>query len=167
MKKPLGIALALALALVLGLCARRWVVGAVRVAGASMRDTLQAGDVVLITRFDYRSGRTPVRGDVVQCRFPNRADTYIKRVVGLPGESIRFQSGRLSVDGQPVAEDYLSSPTDDWAIDLGDGEYLVLGDNRAESYDSRMADMGPVGQDAFLGRARWILWPLDRLGPVQ
>lgn len=151
----------------LGLCLRRWVAGTVRVAGTSMQDTLLASDVALVTRFDYRNGRGPGRGDVVQCVFPERRDTYIKRVIGLPGEVIRFAGGALTVNGQPVEEPYTSSPTDDFEIRLGDGEYLVLGDNRADSYDSRMADMGPLGADAFLGRVRCILWPPGRIGPVR
>ena len=163
----LKLAVLVAAVLALGLCLRRWVVGTVRVAGASMRQTLMADDVALITRFDYRPDRKPRRGDVVQCTFPGRSDTYIKRVIGLPGEAIRFSEGVLTVDGVPVEEPYVSTLTGDYQIRLGEGEYLVLGDNRAESYDSRMEDMGPVGADAFLGRVRFILWPINRIGPVQ
>ena len=157
----------LAVALALGLCARHFGVSAVRVAGASMRDTLRGGDVALVTRFDYLGDRTPARGDVVECRFPGRSDTYIKRVVGLPGEEIVFSGGMLTVNGQPEIERYVSSPTDDYAILLGEDQYLALGDNRAESYDSRMPDMGPLDADAFLGRVRCVLWPLSRLGGVD
>ena len=163
-----GLAILLVAAVVaLGFGLRRWVACTVRVAGTSMQDTLRASDVALVTRFDYRRGRGPSRGDVVQCVFPGRSDTYIKRVVGLPGETIRFSGGALTVDGQPVEEPYVSTPTEDYELRLGQGEYLVLGDNRAESYDSRMAEMGPVGANAFLGRVRCILWPPERIGPVQ
>ena len=75
--------------------------------------------------------------------------------------------GALTVNGQAVDEDYVSSPTGDYSVALGEGEYLVLGDNRQESYDSRMADMGPVGAEAFEGRVRFIIWPLNRVGPVK
>jgi len=158
--------LALALAAALALCLRQWVCVTVRVAGTSMQDTLQAGDVALVTRFDYR-GHGPRRGDVVQCVFPGRSDTYIKRVIGLPGEAIRFSNGALTVDGQRVEEPYVSSLTGDYEAHLDAGEYLVLGDNRADSYDSRMADMGPLSAEAFLGRVRFILWPPGRIGPVR
>ena len=167
LKPLLKLAILLAAVLALGLCLRHWVAGAVRVAGTSMRDTLLAGDVALVTRFDYRMGRTPRRGEVVQCVFPGRSDTYIKRVIGLPGEDIRFSNGQLTVNGQPVDEPYVSTPTADYEIMLGEDEYLVLGDNRADSYDSRMADMGPLSADAFLGRVRFKVWPPGRIGPVR
>ena len=159
--------LALALAAALGLALRHWGVGLIRVAGSSMSDTLVSGDIVLATRFDYARGGVPSRGDVVECRFPGRADTYVKRVIGVPGDEVVFQNGALALNGRSVAEPYVSSPTEDYAILLGADQYLVLGDNRAESYDSRMPDMGPLGADAFLGRVRWIVWPPNRIGPVE
>ena len=158
--------LALVAVVALGLCARRYVAGTVRVAGASMRDTLCAGDVALVTRPDYRLG-APGRGDVVECRFPGREDTYIKRVVGLPGEGVACFGGALTVDGAVLNEGYVSSFTEDFEVNLGADEYLLLGDNRADSYDSRMADMGPVGAGDILGRVRFVLWPLNRFGPVR
>ena len=167
LKPLLKLTILLAAVLALGLCLRHWVAGAVRVAGTSMRETLLADDVALVTRFDYRAGGTPRRGEVVQCVFPDRSDTYIKRVIGLPGEDVCFSNGQLTVNGQPVDEPYVSTPTADYEIVLGEDEYLVLGDNRSDSYDSRMADMGPVGAEAFLGRARCIIWPLGRIGAVR
>ncbi len=161
------VALAASAVIVLCLCARRWCVGTVRIAGASMEDTLCGGDVVLVTRFDYLGGRAPARGQVVECRFQGRGDTYIKRVIGLPGDEIAFFGGALTVNGSAVPEAYVSSPTEDYSIRLGEDEFLVLGDNRAESYDSRMQDMGPVGGDAFIGRVRLVVWPIGRIGAVR
>ena len=167
MKRFVGPIAALLVCAMLGLAVRLWGVGLVRITGNSMNNTLLSGDIVLVTRFDYRGGRTPHFGDVVECRFPGREDTYIKRVLGLPGDSLTFENGFLTLNGAPVSEPYVSSVTDDYAIDLAEDRYLLLGDNRAESYDSRMEDMGPVTADAFSGRVRCILWPLNRFGGVK
>ena len=165
-RRWLALALAVALAVGAGLALRRFAFGTVRVAGASMEDTLHSGDVVLVTRFDY-AARSPGRGDVVECRFADRSDTYLKRVIGLPGDEVSFVTGQLYVNGEAVEEPYVRSYTDNYAVALGEDEYLVLGDNRAESYDSRMADMGPVHGEDLLGRARWVLWPLGHFGPIR
>lgn len=164
--RALAVVLVVAVAAGAGLLLRRWAFGTVRVAGVSMRETLQNGDVVLVTRLDAAL-HPPCRGDVVECRFPGRADTYVKRVIGLPGERIAFMDGQLTVDGAPVDEPYASSATEDYAVTLGEDEYLALGDNRAESYDGRMDDMGPIHAADILGRARWILYPLGRFGPIH
>lgn len=167
MKRFLKALLILVLFFAAGLAVRIWGFGTVRIAGTSMNNTLINGDVVLVTRFDYAFGGTPERGDIVECEFPDRSDTYIKRVIGLPDESISFDGGALNVNGRPVSEPYVSSETEDFSIRMSNEEYLVLGDNRAQSYDSRAAEMGPIGEDAFLGKVRWILWPLNRFGPVD
>ena len=163
MKRALLAASVILLALALGLALRTWVIGAVRVAGTSMSGTLVSGDVALVLRAPFE----PRRGDVVECRFPGRGDTYIKRVIGLPGETIAFENGGLRVNGVETPEPWTTSPTDDYRIQLGAGEYLVLGDNRLDSYDSRMPDMGPIGPDGILGRVRAILWPPTRWGVVK
>jgi signal peptidase I len=124
------------------------------------------GDLALVMRLDFKRDGVS-RGDVVQCRFPGRGSTYVKRIIGLPGDEIAFTGGKLTVNGAPVDEPYLSSPTDDYAVRLGRDEYLALGDNRAESYDSRMSDIGPIHSADILGRVRLILFPLGRFGPVR
>ena len=167
MRRWIPALLALAVCAALGFAVRLWGVGLARVTGSSMNNTLRDGDIVLVTRFDYRGGRTPERGDVVECRFPGRDGDYIKRVMGLPGDSVAFSQGFLTLNGEPVMEPYVSSVTDDYAVELDDDQYLLLGDNRAESYDSRMSDMGAVGADAFSGRVRAVVWPIMRIGTVK
>jgi len=167
MKRILRMLAVLVLAVLLGLAARCWLFSPVRIAGSSMANTLMSGDVALVTRFDYHSGNAPARGDVVQCRFPGRTGSYVKRIIGLPGETIEVISGMLYADGLPQAEPYVSSRTEDFSLTLGDSEYLVLGDNRKESYDSRASDMGCITGDDLLGRVRFILWPLSRFGTVE
>ena len=167
LRSTLALAAVLAVALTAGFCLRRWGVGVIRVTGTSMERTLRAGDLVLVTRWDYAAGGTPDRGDIVECRFPGRVGQYVKRVVGLPGERIAFRDGQLIVNGRSLSEPYLSSETEDYEVTLGEDEFLALGDNRADSYDSRMPDMGMLETSGLLGRARWVLWPIDRFGPIR
>jgi signal peptidase I len=161
-RRLLGWLLALALAAGLGLFARTYVFTMTRVAGDSMEETLRTGDIALLTRFDYVSD-PPARFNVVQLKFPGRDGKYLKRVIGLPGETVDIISGVVHINGTALNEPYARPSDDDYHVVLGENEYFVLGDNRAESYDSREADMGAVGADAFLGRVRAILWPLNRL----
>ena len=139
---------------------RLFVFHLVRIAGSSMEDTLCSGEIALVTSFDYRFGAKPARGGVVECRFPGRVDTYVKRVIGLPGETVELRVGKTYIDGAAVSEPYVFSIAEDYSISLGENAYLVLGDNRCESYDSRAADMGPIGKEDILGRVRLCVWPL-------
>ena len=126
-----------------------------RIEGSSMESTLSSGDIVLVSRL-YAA---PERFDILECRFPGRSDTYIKRVIGLPGEEIFLSGYSLTINGETMLETYLSSPAEDYSIILGEDEYLVLGDNRAESYDSREEDMGLLRREDFIGKVQLVLWP--------
>ena len=139
---------------------RLFVFHLVRIQGGSMEDTLCSGEIALVTSFDYRFGAKPARGDIVECRFQGRVDTYVKRVIGLPGETVELREGKTYIDGAAVSEPYVFSIAEDYSISLGENAYLVLGDNRCESYDSRAADMGPIGKEDILGRVRLCVWPL-------
>lgn len=166
MKRLFAGLIALALVACLGLWAREHLISTVRIEGSSMENALTSGDVALVLK------RGPLYreiafGDVVECDFPGREGSYVKRVVGLPGDDIRFSNGALTRSGQPVSESYVSSETGDFEISLGEDEVLLLGDNRAQSYDSRAEDMGCPPQEEILGRVCWILWPLSRFGPVR
>lgn len=166
MKRLLAGLIALGLAVGLGLWARAHLVSTVRIEGSSMEDALRSGDVALVLK------RGPLYreiafGDVVECDFPGREGSYVKRVIGLPGDEIAFSDGALIRNGRPASEPYVSSETGDFAISLDEDAVLLLGDNRAESYDSRAEDMGCPSEEEILGRVCWILWPLSRFGPVR
>jgi len=156
---------ALAIALIL----RLLVVSLARIKGSSMLPTLKNGQWALVWRLTYLF-RRPQRFDVVICRFPGRRikrlpflpQSFVKRVVGLPGETLEVIEGVLHVDGKPVAEPFLDPARTRFfrsrpPVTLGPDEYFVMGDNRDNSNDSRR--VGPLKRRAIVGRVVCVLWP--------
>lgn len=162
MKRLVKFILLVALGIALGLLMREYAVGVATVAGDSMQPTLMTGDRVLITRLDYLMD-TPERGDVVQLEIPGRDGEYLKRVVGLPGETVEIIGGVVHINGQALNETYATLSDDDFRVQLGEDEYFVLGDNRPVSYDSREEDFGVISAACFRGRVRAIIWPFERI----
>jgi signal peptidase I len=130
----------------------------VRVDGFSMRPTLQDGEYILVNKLAYKTGE-PHRGDIVVFIFPvDPQEDLIKRVIGLPGESISIHHGTVAVNGIPLAEPYIASPPaydGDWVVP--DGQLYVLGDNRNDSRDSHQWGLLPI--ENVIGRAVLIYWP--------
>lgn len=130
----------------------------VRVDGFSMRPTLQDGEYILINKLAYKTG-APQRGDIVVFVYPaNPQEDLIKRVIGLPGESVSIHNGVVSVNGVPLAEPYIAAApayNGDWRV--ADGELFVLGDNRNDSKDSHSWGLLPI--ENVIGRAVLIYWP--------
>ena len=139
---------------------RIFVFHTVRIEGSSMNNTLKSGDVVLVVNL---FGREPGRGDIVECEFPGRDGTYVKRVVGLPGEFVEISSNDTIINGLILPERYVSSEAEDYSIQLEEDQYLLLGDNRAESYDCRAEDIGPANLSAFKGKVVFSLWPFKSI----
>lgn len=135
----------------------------VKNSGDSMKPAVKDGDVVLVNRMIYDASK-PKRGDVIIFK-PNgneNARSYIKRIIGLPGETIQIKGGEIYIDGEKLEEDYettaIENPgTASEKITLGGDEYFVLGDNRRNSEDSRMADIGNVKRSEIEGKAWFIL----------
>ena len=158
-----------ALWLAAALLVRMFVLEFVRVQGSSMRPALENKEVMLVTRLDYRLG-DPKRFDVVICHYPGRymdrrkwfRQCFVKRVVGLPGETIAIEEGVVVIDGLPLEEPFLEEKRRGRRTmeprTLGDGEYFVMGDNRVSSNDSR--SIGPIGRRAIIGHARLVVWPI-------
>ena len=131
-------------------------------AGDSMSPVLKNGDVVLINRIVY-DARKPKRGEIIAFR-PNgneNAHYCIKRVVGLPGETIQIKDGKIYIDGKVQKKDVYTSDLDfagiaEKKITLGETEYFVLGDNSAGSDDSRLADIGNVKREDIGGKVWFV-----------
>ena len=130
----------------------------VRVDGFSMRPTLQDGEYILVNKLAYKFTE-PMRGDIVVFVFPiNPEEDLIKRIIGLPGDTITVQDGVLSINGVAMNEPYINAPpayNGTWQV--SEGELFVLGDNRNDSRDSHQWGLLPVGN--IIGRAVLIYWP--------
>jgi signal peptidase I len=130
----------------------------VRVDGLSMNPTLQNGEYVLVSRLAYKTG-IPQRGDIIVFSFPlDPKQDLIKRVVGLPGETISIRNNEVLVNGMKLQEPYIAqSPiySGEWTV--GEGQLFVLGDNRNDSKDSHQWGLLPV--ENIIGKALLIYWP--------
>ncbi len=140
------------------------------VQGPSMMETLQDKDRVAATIIDLKING-PQRLDVVICNYPHVTDgSYrVKRVIGLPGETVQVKAGVTYVNGEALDEPYVRHPTsrDFGPYTVPDGHYFVMGDNRAVSKDSTYEDVGALSKDAIVAKARQIVWPLDRFQTIQ
>jgi signal peptidase I len=157
--------LALQLA-VLGLLISAFFMRLPQVSGLSMEPHIRSGEYVLINTFAYRFG-TPARGEIVAFRHEDDTrEVFIKRVVGLPGDRIRIDRGTVYVNGTKLEEPYVKDADDrSFAkIVVPPGSVYVLGDNRANSEDSRT--FGAVSDDRLMGRAVAGVWPPRMLGAL-
>jgi signal peptidase I len=135
-----------------------------QVTGLSMEPHIRSGEYVLINTFAYRLG-VPRRGDIVAFRHESDARAvFIKRVIGLPGDRIRIDRGRVYVNGAKLEEPYVRHADSRSFDEIGVPQFsvYVLGDNRAESEDSRF--FGPVSDAQLIGRAVAGIWPPRMLG---
>ncbi len=135
---------------------------AYQIPAASMSPALIPGDrVIVATR-----GTRPRRGEIWTIAGPN-STTLIKRVIGLPGETIEVRGGQTLIDGRPLPEPYPAAPmtTATPPIRLGPEQYFLMGDSRKTSLDSRA--WGPLHESKFIGRAEQRYWPPGRVGPVR
>jgi signal peptidase I len=154
-------------ALIIVLVVNVFLAQATRVEGQSMEPNLHNNERLIIEKLSYRL-HAPVRGDIVVLRRPNRStEPLIKRVVGLPGETVSVQGGQVLINGAPLQEPYLTQQTwGDMSPRLVPEEHVfVLGDNRSASNDSRSFGMVPF--DDIIGKAWVRYWPPSELGAVK
>ena len=144
---------------------KAFIVTPIKVNGESMYPTLEEGDIMILNKTAYYFNK-PERFDIVVVNMPD--EYLIKRVIGLPGEHIEYKNNTLYVDGKRVKENFKHGVTANFNIEeLGSGTiplntYLVLGDNRENSLDSR--ELGFIREDQLLGRTSLIILPFDRIG---
>jgi signal peptidase I len=146
----------------------------VKVEGTSMQPGLDDNERIFINKFTYKLNLGDVRrGDTVVFWYPkDTTKSYIKRVVGLPGDRIRIDRGQVFVNGAPLNEEYVAERYRDmstWAdgqeVPVPRNEYFVLGDHRNSSSDSRA--WGFVPRENIYGKAVFVYWPLDKMGRVE
>ncbi len=133
------------------------------VEGASMEPNFYQNEYLIIDEISYRFN-DPQRGEVIILKNPQDQRAYfIKRIIGLPGETIAIRDGRVYINDQKLEENYIEHFSSDThnPITLGPDEYFVMGDNRSNSRDSRQ--LGPIPRDLIIGRVWLRGWPIDRI----
>jgi signal peptidase I len=160
----------------IALLVREFFVQSYEIPSESMVHTLEVGDRVLVNKRSYGEGEVPARGDIIvfdrpsvpECVFAEHdPPVLIKRVIGLPGESVSGREGKIYINDQLLDEEWFETSVeskDFEPIQVGEGEILVLGDNRLASKDGTC--FGPVKVDSVVGRAFTRIWPLSRLGSL-
>jgi len=141
----------------------------VRVEGISMMPSLDDQERIFINKFVYRIEAIQ-RGDIIVFRYPrDPVKSFIKRVIGIPGDHIRVDDGRVYLNGKLVAEDYVPRAyQDDHSypeVVVPPDSYYVLGDHRSLSQDSR--DFGPVQSSYIFGKAVFGYWPVEKVGRLR
>ena len=143
------------------------------VVGQSMSETLENGDQILVNRFMYKV-IGPKANDVIVF-LPNgneKSHYYVKRVIGVPGDTVQIKNGRIYVNGTEFTEKVDVASIEDEglaadAVTLGDDEYFVLGDNRNNSEDSRYANIGNIKREYIIGKAWFVISTGDRFGFIK
>lgn len=145
-----------------------------RVVGDSMNPTFRNNDVLLIDKLSYEKGE-PQRFDLIVFSYQYDIKTkYIKRVIGLPGETVEIRDNKILIDDEELVEYYGIYENDGekqlenygpYTLDYD--EFFVLGDNRDHSVDSRSGDVGAVSRDIIIGRAAFRLWPFNDIGSLK
>ena len=142
------------------------------VSGSSMENTLSDGDNLIVDKLTYRFS-DPKRYDIIVFPYQYEDNTYfIKRIIGLPGETVQIVDGTIYINGEVLGESYgrevmKNSGMAADPITLGDDEYFVLGDNRNDSTDSRDPSVGKIKRNQIIGRAWVRIWPLSKIGILR
>lgn len=170
--------LTIAVAVAAALLIRTYLFEPIRVDGESMTDTLQDQELMLVTKPEYIWGQ-PERQDVIICHYPNRKEYFVKRLIGLPGDTVEIRYDRQNhtntvyINGEALAEPYLTPERNDSdnsmaPLTLGEDQYFVMGDNRDNSNDSRNASgVGPLTRSQIVGHVRYVFFPFSKVREID
>jgi len=157
-------------ALAVALLVKTFLLQAFYIPSESMVHTLEVGDRVLVNKLSYDLHDVN-RGDIIVFEKPpgegGQIEDLIKRVVGLPGETIEGRDGQVFIDGEPLDEPYLDEgvvTSDFGPVQIPEGQVFMMGDNRPNSRDSRF--FGPIDQETIVGRAFLRVWPIGSFGSL-
>ncbi len=172
LKEIISTAVYLAVVTIAALLLVKYVGQRTQVIGSSMENTLSDGDNLIVDKITYRF-KDPERFDIIVFPYQYEKDTYyIKRVIGLPGETVQIKDGQILINGEVLEESYgreiiLSPGIAQEQITLSEDEYFVMGDNRNESSDSRVASVGNIKKKDIIGKAWVRIWPLNKIGILK
>ena len=164
-----------AIALLVTLVLKKYVIINADVPTGSMENSIMPGDRLIGNRLAYLK-QGPERGDIVIFEFPdNEEELYVKRVIGLPGETVDIIDGEIYITGDGetmlLEEDYLKETwtvaTGDYHFEIPEDAYLVLGDNRNDSWDARYWSNTYVYREKILGEAVFVYWPFQNIGKLD
>ena len=161
----------IAAAVIIALVLNNFIIANSRVPSGSMENTIMTKSRVIGSRLSYLTD-DPERGDIVIFHYPDDESVYyVKRVIGLPGETVEIVDGKVYINGSdtPLEEPYLPEPMEGsyGPYTVPEGSYFMLGDNRNNSTDGRSPELGVVDERCVLGRALFVLLPFQDIGPVE
>ena len=157
-----------AIAVILAVVIRFFLFQPFYIPSGSMEPTLKPDDRIIVNKFTYRFSQ-PKRGDVMVFKYPRDPKRdFIKRVVGLPGENLEIKDSVVYINKKAVPQPFLDPGLRFGSfgpVDIPDGNYFMMGDNRNNSEDSRV--WGTLPRENIVGKAMFIYWPLSRIGLVK
>ena len=161
--------ISIVLAIVIALSLRFFVFEFIRVDGESMEPTLLDEEYVFMQKVSYYF-REPQPGDIVICKFPNRTDTFVKRVVAVEGDVVSITDGILYINGETNYDFYDKNIGMDHSMEemtIPNDSLFVMGDNRDHSMDSSNSSVGTLTDDMVLGKAEFVIWPLNMMHGLE
>jgi len=160
--------LSLVIAVMIALALRFFVFDFVIVDGISMEPTLYSGEMVFVEKISYRFNEPEV-GDILISKYDDKKKKYVKRVMGTEGDEVEIRDGKLFVNGKQIIEPYIKEEiVGDMPLQIvAEDSVFLMGDNRNNSYDSRVSSVGSVSMDKTRGKAVLLVWPFKRFGSID